>query len=106
MTTSLISLLQPVFDNVPQISADNGQLSQFLSLGGTSGNGIEIELVQGEDQAFVDQLVIHYADGRDVPMHLDRALNAYNPQMQLQTENCAITGVTVIGSGAVTAERI
>ena len=88
-----------------QVAVDNGQFSQFLPLGGTTGNGLEIELVQGEDQAFVDQVIIHYADGRDVPMHLDRSLNAYDRELHLQTEPCAITGVTVIGSGAVTAER-
>ena len=87
-------------------SNNEQQISQFLPLGGTIGSGIEVELVGGEDQAFVDQLIIHYADGRDVPMHLDRSLNAYSPELQLPTENCAINGVTVIGSGAVTAERI
>jgi hypothetical protein len=89
-----------------QPSYQNSQNSQFFPLGGTIGSGNEIELGRGEDQAFVDQLIIHYADGRDVPMHLDRSLSAYSPELQLQTENCAINGVTVIGSGAVTAERI
>jgi len=84
----------------------SGQSQQFLNLGGQVGSGLEISLVQGEDQAFVDQVIIHYADGRDVPMHLDRSLDAYNPELQLQTENCAINGVTVIGSGAVTAYRL
>jgi hypothetical protein len=82
------------------------QGSQYLALGGQVGSGLELALVQGEDQAFVDQVIIHYADGRDVPMHLDRSLNAYDAELQLQTENCAINGVTVIGSGAVTAYRL
>jgi hypothetical protein len=84
----------------------SGQSSQYLSLGGQVGNGLEIELVQGEDRAFVDQVIIHYADGRDVPMHLDRSLDAYNPELQLQTEGCAINGVTVIGSGTVFAHTL
>lgn len=82
------------------------QGSQYISLGGAIGNGVEVELVQGEDQAFVDQVIIHYADGRDVPMHLDRTLSGYDREMQLQTESCPINGVTVIGSGAVFAHTI
>lgn len=82
------------------------QGTQYIALGGEVGNGLEISLVQGEDQAFVDQVIVHYADGRDVPMHLDRTLNVYDTGMQLQTEACPINGITVIGSGAVSAYAV
>lgn len=106
-----VTYVQPTYVDptptyVEPVVNTSGQQSQYINLGGQIGNGLEIELVQGEDQAFVDQVVIHYADGRDVPMHLDRSLNAYNPELQLQTEGCAINGVTVIGSGAVFAHTL
>lgn len=94
------TVVAPIVSEQPQAA----QSSQYIALGSLAGNGIQLSLAAGEDSAFIDRVVINYADGHTAEQHLDRQLDGYNAVVDLQTETCPIAGVTVIGQGAVSAQ--
>jgi hypothetical protein len=77
--------------------------AQFVSLGGLTGNGIELSMVDGPCQ--IQQLTIFYADGRQVIVPVGSYLDSMRPRINILTETSPIAGISIVGTGNIGAYR-
>ncbi len=77
----------------------SGQM--FFQLG--SAPGARIELASTGGATYVQQVSIQYADGTSQLVTVDREIDARTPTLDLGTDGCAVSGVTVFGQGAALA---
>jgi len=95
--------LEPPIYTAPLSAFVNGAMS--ISLGGATGSGIELSANGGE--AFVQEVVITYSDGRTQVAQIGQQLDAANPTIDLGSDGSPVAAVTVYGAGsAVSAYAI